>query len=187
MEVDENEATLGAQSELTHASDAHKRIVNEMLHCIDVAADFEDGLVNAEHTASRRTWVAVKFTALLPDASALTALSSYIVNSRKGLPRSASEAMVPFPGAARVEDMDVVLHFDSSLSNTSTRDPHNLTPVQIGQLRELYGDLVRICWRAKEKGVKIIVDAEYRYVHTLYSLIPSSMLILGLLAGTSLR
>lgn len=31
-------------------------------------------------------------------------------------------------------------------------------------LKELNEDLVRICKRAAERGVKVIIDAEYRYV-----------------------
>ena len=32
----------------------------------------------------------------------------------------------------------------------------------LAALRELHADLVRICERARERGVKIIIDAEYR-------------------------
>ncbi len=37
----------------------HKWIVDEMVHCIAVMANFEDGIV-AGVTAGRRTWVAIK-------------------------------------------------------------------------------------------------------------------------------
>ncbi len=37
----------------------HKQIVNEMVHCIAVTANFEDGIV-AGVTAGQRTWVAIK-------------------------------------------------------------------------------------------------------------------------------
>ena len=153
----------------------HKRIVDEMLHCIDVAADFEVGLEtkNAHSpvqpdgaiwtATSRRTWVAMKMTALLPDSHALIAWSSHIAASRKSLPPSSIEATVPFPGTARIEDMDIILRSPSPNSSSSLSASHPpLTPTQIHHIRELYTDLVRICAHAKEKGVKVIVDAEYR-------------------------
>jgi proline dehydrogenase len=158
----------------------HKRIVDEMLHCIDVAADFEVGLEtkNAHSpvrqdvavsegaiwsATSRRTWVAVKMTALLPSSHALIAWSSHITASRKSLPPSTIEATVPFPGTARIEDMDVILRSPAPNSSSSLSTSHPpLTHTQIYHIRELYTDLVRICTHAKEKGVKVIVDAEYR-------------------------
>ena len=157
----------------------HKRIVDEMLHCIDVAADFEVGLetknahspVRPDITVSegaiwsatsRRTWVAVKMTALLPDSHALIAWSSHIAASRKFLPPSTIEATVPFPGTARIEDMDVILRSPPPNSSSLSTSHPPLTPTQIHHIRELYADLVRICAHAKEKGVKVIVDAEYR-------------------------
>lgn len=181
--MDEKEAT-GASASLSStvntpnspspsspsADDAYTRIVDEMLHCIDVAADFEDGLsknagvadnssthqsvpVNAK---GRRTWVAVKMTALLPDANALRALSSHIVASRKTLP--SPESLVPFPGSPRIGDLDII-------SSPLTATPNNLpplTPDQIRDIRDLYANLHKICERANEKGVKVIMDAEYR-------------------------
>ena len=158
----------------------HKRIIDEMLHCIDVAADFEVGLEtkNAHSpfrpdiaasegarrsTTSRRTWVAMKMTALLPDSHTLIAWSSHITASRKSLPSSSMEATVPFPGTARIEDMDVILRSPSPNSSSVLSTSHpSLTPTQIQHIHELYTDLVRICTHAREKGVKIIVDAEYR-------------------------
>ena len=152
----------------------HKRIIDEMLHCIDVAADFEVGLETkgvrpvSEGTirsaTSRRTWVAVKMTALLPDSHALIAWSSHITASRKSLPPFSIEATVPFPGTARIEDMDVILRSGSTSPNPLSASHPPLTPTQIYHIRELYADLSRICTHAKEKGVKVIVDAEYRCV-----------------------
>ena len=62
VEVDQVEAaSAGEQSQSENdkpASTVHKQIVNETLHCIDVAADYED-----KHTiglTGRRTWVAIK-------------------------------------------------------------------------------------------------------------------------------
>jgi proline dehydrogenase len=56
VEVDEAEA-MAASSGASRSS-PHKAIVDEMLRCIDVAADFENG-ITAKQTG-RRTWVAVK-------------------------------------------------------------------------------------------------------------------------------
>ncbi|KIM39089.1 hypothetical protein M413DRAFT_447440 [Hebeloma cylindrosporum] len=193
VEVDESEATGASISPsptidspgsltiplpLNHVDNKppHKRIIDEMLHCIDVAADFEVGLEmkNASEiaesedarrsAASRRTWVAMKMSALLPDSHALLAWSSHITSSRKSLPPSSIEATVPFPGTATIEDMDVILRVPTPdpCSSLSTSYPP-LTPTQILHLRELYTDLVRICTHAKEKGVKIVVDAEYSW------------------------
>lgn len=55
IEVDESEAIGGSQK--FSRTPVHKRIVEEMIHSIDVAADFEDQLSNS---AGRKTWVAVK-------------------------------------------------------------------------------------------------------------------------------
>jgi proline dehydrogenase len=173
VEVDENEAagasislasvddTPGSPPQISAADDPlpYEHIVDETLHCIDVAADFEDGLANKSPGSThhgRRTWVAVKVTALLPDAHALHALSSHIVASRKALPKSLKEATVPFPGSARIEDLDIILR------DSSSADRLPLSPADIQHVKKLYADLSRICAHAREKGVKIIVDAEYR-------------------------
>ncbi|PPQ63541.1 hypothetical protein CVT24_004771 [Panaeolus cyanescens] len=172
VEVDDNEATgTASQPHSTddvipnspatslissHSDGAHKRIVDEMIHCIDVAAGFEQQQqVASSQARGGRTWVAVKMTALLPNADALIAWSSHIVASRKELESSVIDNKVPFPGCARTEDMDSVL---DPLSHRS-----KLTPAQTRDLRELYNDLTRICQRAEEKGVKIIIDAEYSW------------------------
>ena len=39
----------------------------------------------------------------------------------------------------------------------------NLTQKDIESLRELHADLERICARAKERDVKVVVDAEYSW------------------------
>lgn len=53
----------GRTDSLPSQTSSHKDIVAEMLHCIDVAADFEEGSSSADVTVApevRRTWVAVK-------------------------------------------------------------------------------------------------------------------------------
>ena len=141
----------------------HKRIVDEMLHSIDVVADFEEELTSElPSVKGRRTWVAIKLTALLPDAQALVALSSSIVESRKDPRTPAKHAAIPFPGSPRIEDLDIILKPPST---------SQLTPAQISGVRELYDNMVRICTRAQERGIKVIVDAEYRYVFFHVSII----------------
>ena len=56
VEVDEAEAE-GHGKKGTEL--VHKRIVEEMIRCIDVAADFEDSHA-VERGRGRRTWVAIK-------------------------------------------------------------------------------------------------------------------------------
>jgi proline dehydrogenase len=65
VEVEEAEATAFAQSHAKHKGPPpHKRIVDEMIHCIDVAADFEDSFTD-KSTGGRRTWVAIKIVSLV--------------------------------------------------------------------------------------------------------------------------
>lgn len=61
VEVDEAEATSCSKPNNAAAHKGpsqHKRIVEELIHCIDVAADFEDGL--GQSLKDRRTSVAIK-------------------------------------------------------------------------------------------------------------------------------
>lgn len=138
----------------------HKRIVDEMITAIDAAADFEDSLqpdlgLTTRPQLGRRTWVAVKMTALLPNAHALINLSEYITNARLRLQKDTPEAGIPFPGCPRLGDLDVVL---------SPSPGVGLYPEDVRELKELHDDLVRICRRAEERGVRVLIDAEYRFV-----------------------
>ncbi|KAH6917734.1 proline dehydrogenase [Coprinopsis sp. MPI-PUGE-AT-0042] len=207
-EVDEQEA-LGSghnpssTDQLSNRSNhdpPHKRVVKEILTCIDVAAEFENSIRGASNALSphlrnpsylsgknsasaaeaasslegRRTWVALKITAMLPDAHALVSLSKLITARREEMKGShagfGSRAQrhstavpstvpkveeIPFPGSAIPSDLDIVLS-----SGTSDVD---LTPGEIHQLRELYEDLVDVCKRGQEKGVRIIIDAEHSW------------------------
>lgn len=89
----------------------------------------------------------------MPDARALVRFSSHLVKSRQPFLSSIS-----FPGCPQPSDLDVLY----------TRDPLTLPPLcpltneDLTSLKELKADLFRICQRAKERGVKVIVDAEYR-------------------------
>lgn len=142
-----------------------------MLRCIDIAADFEDALPAGAGAGGRKTWVAIKMvrpslravrtflglalthafqTALLPDAQSLINLSSYLVHSRPTLPTP-----IAFPDVPRFSDLDV-------LSRPTPPSGSKLTPEDLVALSELYSDLTRVCERAAQRGVKIIIDAEYR-------------------------
>ncbi|KAF8878433.1 FAD-linked oxidoreductase-like protein [Infundibulicybe gibba] len=153
VEVDEPEATASSSKYSTLGKPAHKRIVDEVVHCIDVAADFEDGIAGASNR-SRKTWVAVKITALLPDARALANLSSHIISTRPELPQH-----VLFPGCPRPNDLDILDISLPQVGHAST----SLSTGDVESLRELHADLVRICKRAQERGVKITIDAEYSW------------------------
>jgi proline dehydrogenase len=63
-EVDAGEATGGARST---GEPVHKRVVQEMIRCIDVAADFEDSQTRADENpnSGRRTWVAIKLVSII--------------------------------------------------------------------------------------------------------------------------
>ncbi|KAG6854205.1 hypothetical protein C0991_009518 [Blastosporella zonata] len=145
VEVDENEATASASSSKRAEPSPHKRIVDEMVHCIDVTADFEDAVSGKFHTG-RRTWVAIKMSALLPDANVLVKFSSYLQTTRPKL-------LIAFPGCPHSSDLDIL--------NKPPND--TLTAEDIAALRDFHADLVRICEHAQKRGVKIIVDAEYSW------------------------
>lgn len=60
VEVDEAEASGHAKEGTpTGEAAAHKQVVAETLHCIDVAAGFEDRYTPGS-VKGRRTWVAIK-------------------------------------------------------------------------------------------------------------------------------
>ncbi|KAF7367645.1 Proline dehydrogenase [Mycena sanguinolenta] len=145
VEVDEAEAMAAGSSS---KPSPHKAIVDEMVHCIDVAADFEDAL-GAKQTG-RRTWVAVKITALVPDASALIRLSSHILSTRP----PTSSPQVVFPGNPTSSDLDI-LDAQAPKSDLSASD--------LAILRDLRADMERICTRAEARGIRIIIDAEYSW------------------------
>ena len=62
VEVDENEAA-GRGSDKAKQP-VYKQIVQEMIHSIDVAADFEDKHLPPGSAKGRRTWVAVKLVSV---------------------------------------------------------------------------------------------------------------------------
>ncbi|KAH9891216.1 FAD-linked oxidoreductase [Cubamyces lactineus] len=125
---------------------AHKQIVDETLHCLDVAADFEDK--HASANGGKGTWVAIKLSAMVPNAEALRRLSKYLVDTRPP-----TTPRIAFPGCPRASDLDI-------LSARTTAG--SLTEADIAALRELREDLHTICERARARGIRITVDAEHR-------------------------
>ncbi|KAI0668619.1 FAD-linked oxidoreductase [Trametes maxima] len=146
VEVDEKLPSPSSQASSKSLS-AHKRIVAETLHCLDVAADFEDGHVSAD--GGKGTWVAIKLSAMVPDAEALRRLSKHLVDTRP-----ATTPRVAFPGCPRASDLDVL--------STHTQPTGSLSEADIVALRELRDDLHAIGERARARGVRITVDAEHR-------------------------
>ncbi|KAH7907860.1 FAD-linked oxidoreductase, partial [Hygrophoropsis aurantiaca] len=129
----------GAHAHGPHSNGAaYKRFVDEMIHSIDVAADFDES-----HGAQRKTWVAIKLTALLPSAEALARFSAVLA--------STNTRGVPYPGTPRHDNL-AVLYRGGELDDADC-----------AALRELHSDLRRICTRAQRRGVRVIVDAEHTW------------------------
>ncbi|KXN86159.1 Proline dehydrogenase 1, mitochondrial [Leucoagaricus sp. SymC.cos] len=148
VEVDPASATShSGAGTVSEDSLPHKLIIKEMIHSIDVAAQHEDSLDDG----GRRTWVAVKLTALVPNAQALINLSNHILQSRIREPDS-----VPFPGCPRSTDLDAAIRPGNSNGT-------HLTKEDITDLRELYKDLYHVCEHARQRGVKVIIDAEWSW------------------------
>lgn len=63
VEVDEDEAA-GKAGKGKNTPPVYKQIVQEMIHSIDVAADFEDKHLPPGSSKGRRTWVAVKLVCM---------------------------------------------------------------------------------------------------------------------------
>ncbi|KAI0325023.1 FAD-linked oxidoreductase [Cubamyces sp. BRFM 1775] len=151
VEVDEAEASGASKDKEGGTSTAegmHKHVVRETLHCIDVAADFEDRY--AKGLTGRRTWVAIKLSAMVPDAESLRRFSKYLVDHRPQ-----TKPPIAFPGCPLPTDLDML--------SARVVSADELTAADLAALRELREDLVAICTRAKERGVRLIFDAEYSW------------------------
>ncbi|KAH8988213.1 FAD-linked oxidoreductase [Lactarius akahatsu] len=146
VEADADDAASGARS---LREPVHKRIVQEMIRSINVAADFEDSRARADESSGRRTWVAIKLSALLPNPNTLLHLSAHLSSFHATDP-------VLFPGCPRADDLAVLKSNDLPSSSP-------LTAQDLADLGELLVDLNRICSRARERNVRLIVDAEYSW------------------------
>ncbi|KAG9097237.1 hypothetical protein FS749_006756 [Ceratobasidium sp. UAMH 11750] len=139
VEVNEKDST----SEAAH----WKRNVDEMRASVDFAGDFEDA---RGQKGSRKTWVAIKLSALVPAADSLKRMSAFLLKER---PRDD----VPYPGTPGSFDLVV---FEGS---KDVLLKGGLTEEDITSLRTLYGDLRRVCRRARERGIRLIFDAEHTW------------------------
>ncbi|KAH9043880.1 FAD-linked oxidoreductase [Lactarius pseudohatsudake] len=146
VEADADDAAIGARS---LREPVHKRIVQEMIRSINVAADFEDSQARADESSGRRTWVAIKLSALLPNPNTLLHLSAHLSSLHAADP-------VLFPGCPRADDLAVLKSNDLPSSSP-------LTAQDLADLGELLVDLNRICSHARERDVRLIVDAEYSW------------------------
>ncbi|KAG6327796.1 hypothetical protein ID866_11292 [Astraeus odoratus] len=161
VEVDEKEAAGSEESrrasphpvrDAPGARPFHKRTVEEIIRGIDAAADFEDHLAAKSVDQGRSTCFAVKLSALLPRAESLRNLSLHLVRTRP-IPLEP----IPFPGTPSSTDLAVL--------NRSSRY-HGVFPLSeedIKDLKELYDDLKRICMRAKERRIRVMIDAEHSW------------------------
>ncbi|KAG2127169.1 FAD-linked oxidoreductase [Suillus bovinus] len=146
VEGDQKEATGQTNME---GQPVHKCIIEEIIGVsTPPPISRTEGALQNGHIG-RRTWVSVKLTAMLPNAQSLINLSAHLTNTRAPL-----ESPVLFPGTPSPSDLSILR------SSTSTG---TLTESDIHDLKGLYDDLVLICTRAEERGVRIFIDAEYSW------------------------
>ncbi|KEP51851.1 proline dehydrogenase [Rhizoctonia solani 123E] len=126
-------------------ADQWKKNVEEMIASVEFAADFED-----TQKGPRKTWVAIKLSALIPSADSLKRMSKFLVKSRP-------KDDVPFPGTPGSFDMVVFRGAKEPLIESG------LMEEDINSLRTLYEDLRILCKRAKERGIRLIFDAEHTW------------------------
>ena len=62
---------------------------------------------------------------------------------------------VTYPGYTAITDLDILIGENKANDQLSISD--------IRALSELKDDLFRLCSRAQERGVRVMVDAEYRW------------------------
>ncbi|KAG9003332.1 hypothetical protein FRB94_003216 [Tulasnella sp. JGI-2019a] len=149
VEVDEKAAKArGSPSRKGSGPAQYRKNVEEIIHSIDVAGDFEDRHGRPGVAAGRKTWVALKLSALVPSADALKHLSSHLLDARP------QDRLVHYPGTPQPTDLDVL-----SLTKPPVDSP--LTVDDLDALRTLRNDLRRICLKAKQRDVKVVMDAEY--------------------------
>ncbi|KAB5591466.1 hypothetical protein CTheo_5070 [Ceratobasidium theobromae] len=146
----QNKGTLLAYSvevDESHGGRAEqwKKNVEEMRASVDFAGDFED-----TQKGSRKTWVAIKLSALVSSADSLKRMSKFLLQSRP-------KDDVPFPGTPGSFDMVVFKGSRDALIKGG------LTEEDIDSLRTLYEDLRNVCSRARNRGIRLIFDAEHTW------------------------
>ena len=93
-------------------------------------------------------------TALVPNAETLRRFSIHLLKTR---PKPKLE--VAFPGSPRPSDFDVI-----EIDPLNLPESCPLTKEDLVALKELKDDLFRVCERARQRGVRILIDAEHRCV-----------------------
>ncbi|KZV77589.1 FAD-linked oxidoreductase [Peniophora sp. CONT] len=151
-EVDEEEASGKVIGDGKQKLAPHREIVEEVMRAITTAADFEDTHVSLTTPNARRTWVAVKLTAMVPDHESLVNLSKYLVDAAQTRPHTPP---IAFPGCPRKGDLDVLRSSSQPGSYLSQRDLVDLT--------ELYHNLRKICAHAQSRGIRVTLDAEHSW------------------------
>ncbi|KAL5495810.1 PUT1_1 [Sanghuangporus weigelae] len=148
-EVDEHAASSADSSSKKLVN---SEVIREFTRCIDTAGDFEDswqakmgeGEKGAE-MGGRKTFVAMKLTALIPNPNTLLNFSKHLTNTR-----SSSSPNVPFPGIPRPTDLDILSVDPLDLPPTCP-----LTKEDLESLNALKEELFKMCKRAKERGPAI--------------------------------
>lgn len=96
----------------------------------------------------------------MPDPQSLINLSAYLIHTRP------PASPVEFPGYATPHDLDIL--YSGIGEKQKAMGMGELSSEDISALRELHADLERICLRAEERGVRIIVDAEYSWYQVCF-------------------
>jgi len=148
VEVDLAEA-IGA-TDTTITTPSYKRNVEESIKAIEAAGDFEDEIqARSKETRLRRTTVAIKLTAMVPSPDVLTRFSTYLLRNKP------AEAQNVYPGCTHDTDLAVL--------DTKSSPEGQLGLSDICVLSELRDDLIRLCTHAEQRGVRLMVDAEYTW------------------------
>ncbi|OCB89762.1 FAD-linked oxidoreductase [Sanghuangporus baumii] len=159
-EVDEHASSASADFFSSSKKLVNTEVIKEFTKCIDTAGDFEDSWQakirkgeTGEELGGRKTFVAMKLTALIPNANTLLNFSKHLTRTR-----SKSSPNVPFPGAPRPTDLDILSVDPFDLPPTCP-----LTKEDLESLNALKEELFKLCRRAKERGVSVCIDAEYSW------------------------
>jgi proline dehydrogenase len=104
-------------------------------------------------------------SALLPNPAALIHLSAYLASLH-------ARDSTPFPGCPSTDDL-------SALKSNDPPPGLTLSAQDLSDLRELHEKLIRICMRAQERHVCVILDAEYSW----FQVRSARLLLLGPLYG----
>ena len=73
---------------------------------------------------------------------------------------------IAFPGCPHPTDLDVLY---SQLPALDT----GLAEEDIADLRDLHSDLIKICAKAEDRGIRVIIDAEHRFVDDIGTVLAS--------------